>query len=452
MTADLTIISPSWIAPVEPAGVLLKDHSVVLRGALIEAVLPSAEAAQRYAQAERVELPEHLLIPGLINLHTHASMALLRGVGDDLPLERWLHERIWPLEAKLVSPEFVYDGALMAASEMLKCGVTCFNDMYFFPEQVARAADALGMRASLGIITVEFPTVYGSGPEDYLRKGLALRDELAGESRFSFTFSPHAPYTVSDASFRRIAVYCAELGLPICCHVHETRGEIEQAITQTGVRPLARLDALGIVGPELVAVHAVHLTDSEIELLAKRGASVAHCPHSNLKLGSGIARIDDLLAAGVNIGIGTDGSASNNRLDLLGEARSAALLAKGTSGRADAFNAHQLLHAMTLGAAQALGLAERIGSIAPGKCADLVAIDMSAPELTPAFDPVSHLAYAAGREHVTAVWVDGANVAFKRQLVASRARQAASDVTARLRIWQNRINEVLTVDLAGQSD
>lgn len=437
------LILPRWIAPVEPEATVLVDHAVVVRDGRIEALLPADEAVRRHPDAAATRLPGHLLVPGLVNLHSHAAMSLLRGVADDLPLERWLRERIWPLEAGLVSDAFVHDGTVLACREMLRGGVTTFSDMYFFPEATARAALSMGMRAVVGIIVLDFPSAYASGPGDYLAKGLALRDALRHEPTIGFTLAPHAPYTVSDDAFREVAKLSAELQLPVHVHVHETAAEVAEHEARHGVRPLARLARLGLVGPELIAVHAVHLLEAEIRMLAERGAAVAHCPHSNLKLGSGIAPVARMLEAGVVVGLGTDGSASNNRLDLLLEARTASLLAKGSSGDAAAFGAHRALRAATLDGARALGLQDAIGSIVPGKWADLVAIDLSEPDLQPVHDPVAQLIFAGGREQVTDVWIAGEPVVARRQMVDGRATDTVSDVLARYVVWHNRLGKIV---------
>ena len=431
------LIDARWIVPVEPAGTVLEHHSVAVLAGKIHAVLPSSEAAQRFDARECVKLDTHALIPGLVNVHTHAAMTLMRGLADDLPLMRWLTEHIWPAEAKHVSHAFVRDGTLLACAEMLQGGVTCMNDMYFFPEASAEAALRAGMRAALGLIAIEFPTAYAAGADEYLNKGLTLRDQLRHEELLSFCLAPHAPYTVNDATLTRIAGYAAELGLPVHIHLHETAHEIADtgnAFGRAGERPLARLHRLGLVNPQLIAVHAVHLDAQDIALLAKYGASVAHCPASNLKLASGIAPIAALLDAGVNIGIGTDGAASNNRLDMFAEMRLAALLAKGASGRADVLPAHAALRAATLAGARALGLEVRIGSITPGKCADLTAVNLGKIELVPVYDPVSHLVYAAARSDVSDVWVNGKHVVKKQQLAWIEKEELESIAL----MWQNR--------------
>ena len=432
---DKILINARWVVPVEPAGVALERHAVAVRDGRIEAVLPMAEAAQRYADYPHVDLPGHALIPGLVNAHTHAAMTLMRGVADDLPLMRWLQEHVWPIEAKHASAQFVKDGTLLACAEMLRGGVTCMNDMYFFPEAALEAALAAGMRAALGLIVIEFPSAYAADPEQYLAKGLALRDEWREHPLASFCLAPHSPYTVSDATFRKVAQLAAELELPVHIHVHETLDEIERSISEHGARPLQRLERLGLLGPNLIAVHAVHLEPAEIALLARHGSSVAHCPSSNLKLASGFAPVAALLAAGVNVALGTDGAASNNRLDLFQEMRSAALLAKAVARDAAAMPAHAALHAATLGGATALGLEGRIGSIVPGKAADLAAVAFDSIELQPAFDVVSHLVYACGREHVTDVWVGGERVLQDGMLT----RLELSDLQGRAHLWQTKI-------------
>jgi 5-methylthioadenosine/S-adenosylhomocysteine deaminase len=435
-TADL-IITARWVVPVDPEGAVLERHAVVVSDGRIVALLPSDQASKAYAAASTLDLPFHVLVPGLINLHTHAAMTLMRGLADDLPLMEWLNQHVWPAEGKHVSPEFVYDGTLLACAEMLRGGVTCFNDMYFYPEQAARAALDAGMRAAIGMICIEFPTSYATDAQDYLRKGLAARDRFRGEPLLSFCLAPHAPYTVSDRSFEQIVTYSGELEVAVHMHLHETQDEIRESLTRFGVRPIERLRRLGLLGPTLIAVHAVHLSEEEIDLLAGQGASVAHCPSSNLKLASGMAPVARFVERGLNTGLGTDGAASNNRLDLFEEMRIAALLAKATSGRANSVPAATALHMATLGAAQALGLDRHIGSIAPGKIADLCAVSLDATGLSPVYHPLSHLVYAAGREDVSHVWVAG-------RMVVDEGRLTGLDegeLRAKARAWQARIAE-----------
>ena len=434
VSRNASLLSARWVVPVEPTGAVLEHHAVALRDGAIEAVFPSSRIPGAFDDYERVELPEHVLIPGLVNAHTHAAMSLMRGMSDDLPLERWLQEHIWPAEAKHVSPQFVRDGTALACAEMLRGGITCFNDMYFFPEAALEAAAAAGLRVALGLIVIDFPSPYASDPADYLRKGLELRDRQRENPLVSFCLAPHAPYTVSDATFRQVATLAAELDLPIHVHVHETEHEIARSIAEHGVRPLERLTKLGLLGPGLIAVHSVHVNEQEIQLLARHGCSVAHCPSSNLKLASGFAPVEAMLKAGINVALGTDGAASNNRLDLFTEMRTAALLAKAVARDAQAMPEHAALRAATLGGARALGLSARIGSIEPGKRADLVAVHMRAPELAPCYDPVSHLVYAAGREHVSHVWVDG-----ELRLADGEVKLGPSVLDTRWQVWQNAL-------------
>ncbi len=445
------VVLPEWIATATPHQPILRHHAVAVgAGGTIQAVGPAQAILSHYPNWSRVELPGHLLTPGLINLHTHASMNLLRGSGDDLPLETWLHNRIWPLEGKLLSPEFAYDGAVLACAEMLLGGITTFQDHYFHQDEVAKAALSFGMRASLSITVLDFPTAYASSAKEHLLKGLAVKDSLRGEPLLQFVLAPHAPYSVSDETFAQIVTLAQELDLPTHCHVHETRTEIADSLKQHGLRPLARLAKLGFLETRLVAAHAVHLSEAEITLLLKSGVALAHCPHSNLKLASGVANVPAWLKAGLTWGIGTDSAASNNRLDVLGETRTAALLAKGVEQsdqnlNAQALNSVQALHAMTLGPAKALGLDAKVGEIVVGKQADMTAFDLTDGVLGPIYDPLSTLIYAAGREHVASVWVNGRNVVEKRQLVGSALQRTLSEVTGRIPMWHNRVGDIVSV-------
>jgi 5-methylthioadenosine/S-adenosylhomocysteine deaminase len=429
-----TLIRAAHVIPVQPRTVLA-DHAVAIRGGRIVAVLPAAEALARYEAARVIELPRHALLPGFVNLHCHAAMTLLRGVADDMPLMTWLQDHIWPAEAAHGDDEFVHDGSLLAFAEMLRGGVTCVNDMYFFPAASARAALRAGIRTSLGIIAISFPSAYASDPSDYLHKGLATRDAYQGESLIRFTIAPHAPYTVDDATLRRMVTLAEELDMPIHTHVHETSAEVEQSLAQHGVRPLERLRNLGVVGPRLVAAHAIHVDDAELDLLAREGVTVAHCPSSNLKLASGFAPVGAMRKRGIAVGVGTDGAASNNRLDVMTEMRTAALLAKASSGDASAVNAYEAIEMATLAGARALGLGDEIGSLQPGKQADLAAIELSDLEVLPCYDPVSDIVYSAGREHVTHTWVAGELRLEDRRLVGLDP----SDLRDKALWWRGRI-------------
>ncbi|HUN92873.1 MAG TPA: TRZ/ATZ family hydrolase [Burkholderiaceae bacterium] len=448
MTPVDTLIECRWIVPVRPPGAVLQDHALAIDGGRIVAIEPTPHARARLKPARRVVLDEHVLIPGLVNAHTHAAMTLLRGVGDDLALMDWLRNRIWPLEKALADRDFVYDGTRLAALEMLRAGITTCNDMYFFPDAAARAFRDVGMRAVIGLIAIEFPTAYATDADDYLRKGLATRDEFHGDPLLRFALAPHAPYTVADSTLERIGTLAEELDCPIHIHVHETRDEIDHSIAEHGVRPLARLDRLGLVSERLLAVHAVELSPAEIVLLAARGCTVAHCPASNLKLGNGIAPVAPLLQAGAHVAIGTDGAASNNRLDMLEELRLAALLAKGASRDATAAPAARMLQAATLDGARALGLEDELGSIEIGKAADVVALRLDDASVTPCYDVISQLVFAASREHVTDVWVNGVAVVQKQQFNSARETVSAAAILSAAAPWQNRIRQFLNKPLA----
>ena len=436
MQAIDLLIDARWVIPVDPPGRVYETHSVAVDAGRILAVLPTPHAHAAFAAAENVSLPNHALIPGLVNLHTHASMALMRGIADDMALMQWLQEHIWPAESRHVSPRFVYDGTLLACAEMLRGGITCFNDMYFYPGEAARAALDMGMRAALGLIVIDNPTAYAADAEDYVAKGLILRDALREQELLSFCMAPHAPYTVSDQTFSRLITLAEELDLPVHIHLHETSDEIAQSMALHGMRPIARLQRLGLVGPNLIAVHAVHLNPEEIALLAKNDSAIAHCPSSNLKFANGFAPVTQMLDAGLTVGLGTDGSASNNRLDLFQEMRLAALLAKAVSGDAHALPARRALSMATLDAARALRLDHAIGSIVPGKYADLTAVDFALPEMLPCYDPISHLVYTAGRENVSHVWVAG------RLLIQNRQPKNPPkiDLEKLVLLWQNALS------------
>ncbi len=433
--AIATLLHARWIVPVQPDGCVLEHHALAIQDGRILAILPQAEAATRYRADTTLHLDRHVLIPGLINAHTHASMTLLRGLADDLPLMSWLQDHIWPAEARWVDPDFVRDGTRLALAEMLRGGTTCFNDMYFFPEVTTTAVREAGMRACVGLIALDFPTAYARNLDEYLDKGLALHSELQNDPLVRVAFAPHAPYTVSASALERIGRLADELDIPVHIHVHETAAEVADFEARHGCRPLARLNQLGLVSPRLLAVHMTQLEPVEIDQLAQAGAHIAHCPESNLKLASGFCPSARLDAAGVNLALGTDGAASNNDLDLFGELRTAALLGKGVAGDAAALPAARVLRMATLNGARALGLAADIGSLEPGKAADIVAVDFGQLESAPVYHPISQLVYATGRHQVSDVWIAG------RQLLANRQLTTldSDELLQRAQRWQRDI-------------
>lgn len=437
MQAEL-LIKARWIAPVDPPE-LLPDHALVVTDGRITAVLPTAEAERSIEAQQTVELPTHLLIPGLVNAHTHAAMTLLRGYADDLPLDDWLQNHIWPAETRWVSAEYVRDGTLAACAEMLAGGTTTFADMYYFPGAAIDAALELHQRIVSGIIVIGFPSSYAADAQQYLDKGLELNDKYRMHPLVSFMFAPHAPYTVDETTLAKIASYVGEIGLPVQIHLHETAREVQETLDRHCTRPLAHLLELGLVGPGFSAVHMTQVEEADIETLVRHKANVIHCPESNLKLASGFCPVKRLQDAGVNIALGTDGAASNNDLDLISEMRTAALLAKGVAGDPTALDASAALHAATLGGARALGLETQIGSLTSGKLADLAAVNLEATRLRPIHDPLSQLVYACTAQDVSDVWVAGE----QRVQAGNVIGFDENDLRSRLDTWGSRIRETM---------
>jgi len=432
------LIEAGFVVPVEPHAVVLEDHAVAVRGGVIVAVLPRAEARARFAARETVSRPDAALMPGLVNAHTHNPMTLLRGVADDLPLMVWLQQHIWPVEAAVIGPEFVADGTTLAIAEMLRGGTTCANENYFFPDVQAAVYKQHGFRALVGAPVIDFPTAWAKSDDEYFDRAGELHDQWRDDPLIGTAFAPHAPYTVSDANFERVRMLADQLDIPVHLHTHETAQEIADSIRQHGQRPLARLDRLGLVNDRLIAVHMTQLTEGEIHLCAERGVSVVHCPESNLKLASGFCPACALQRAGVNLAIGTDGCASNNDLDMFSENRTAAILAKAVADDATALDAATTLRAATLGGARALGFGERIGSIEVGKQADLVCVDLSALETQPLHHVLSQLIYATGRHQVSDVWIAGKPRLRQRELVD----MDMAGLLANARQWRDRIRNI----------
>lgn len=438
-TIDL-LIEAAHVVPVEPHAVVLDDHAVAVHRGEIVAVLPIAEARQKFAPVETVSRPQSAALPGLVNAHTHNPMTLLRGIADDLPLKVWLQEHIWPIEGAVIGPEFVADGITLALAEMIRGGTTCVNENYFFPDVQAAVYKRHGFRARIGLPVIDFPTAWASSDDEYFERAGEVHDQWRDDPLIAMAFAPHAPYTVNDANFERVRTLADQLDLPVHLHLHETAQEVQQSIEQYGQRPIARLDRLGLVNDRLIAVHMTQLTEGEIHLCAERGVSVVHCPESNLKLASGFCPACALERAGVNIAIGTDGVASNNDLDMFGETRTAAILAKAVANDAAGFDAFTALRAATLGGAKAIGFGERIGSIEPGKQADLVCVDLSPLETQPLHHVVSQLVYATGRHQVSDVWIAGQPKLRSRTLVGFDV----DAITANARQWRDRISSLRT--------
>ena len=411
-----TVIDARWIIPVEPFDTIHEHYSLVIHQGKILDILATDRCHNKYQGLTQHHLTEHALLPGFINTHTHAAMSMMRGIADDLPLMQWLSEHIWPAENQFVSYEFVKDGTSLAIAEMLRGGTTTFNDMYFFPDAAARAAEEAGIRTSLGLIMIDFPSAWAKDSDDYLHKGLQLYEQYRHHPLISTAFAPHAPYTVSDDPLEKILSYSEQLEIPMHMHIHETADEVEQSLSDKGCRPLARLEQLGLLSPSLMAVHMTQLEEAEIKLIKRHGVNVIHCPESNMKLASGFCPVAELVNNKINVALGTDGAASNNDLDMLSELRSAALLAKAVASNASAIPAETALAMATINGARALGLDDVTGSLSRGKAADVIAINLNRPETQPVYNPVSQIVYSASRDQVTDVWVQGKHLLNNRKL------------------------------------
>lgn len=431
-----TLIHAEWVIPVEPVNSILDNHCIAIDDGRIIAVLPSDAAKTKYTADEIIELPGHALIPGLINTHTHSPMSLFRGLADDLPLMDWLNNHIWPAEAKWVHESFIADGTTLAIAEMLRSGTTCFNDMYFFPDVTARVAAQIGIRATVGLIVIDFPSAWADSVDSYFDKALQTFDHFKAHPLIKTAFAPHAPYSVSDTPLSRIEKLAIELDLPVHMHVHETLDEIQQGMDSSGKRPIARLDELGLLSPNLVAVHMTQLNRDEIARITNTGSHVVHCPQSNMKLASGFCPVNELMENGINVALGTDGAASNNDLDMLAEMQTAAMLAKAVSNKASALPASSALQMATLNGARALGIDDETGSLTKGKSADICAIDLSALETQPVYNPISQIVYAAGREQVKHVWVTGEHLLKDGELTTIDL----ADTIQRAAHWKDKIS------------
>ena len=435
ITAADTRINARWLIPVEPFGVILEHQAVILQGSRILAIVPQAEADQSYRTRETLDLNQHVVLPGLINLHGHTAMSLFRGLADDLPLMTWLNDHIWPAEGKFVSEQFVADGTRLAMAEMLRTGTTTFSDMYFFPEVTAQAAHDTGMRAQICFPLMDMPTVWGSGPEEYLRKGADLIEQWQRDDYIMPAIGPHAPYTVSDGPLGAAVELAQQTGAAIQLHLHETAFEVAEAVKASGQRPLARMADLGVLGANTQCVHMTQIDESDLAHLKMTSAHVVHCPESNLKLASGFCPVQKLLDHDINVTIGTDGAASNNDLDLFGELKTAAMVAKAVAGDAAALSAHKALEMATLSGARALGRDQDIGSLVAGKLADLIAVDLSDPYLQPVYDPASHLVYSNHGRAVSHSWIHGVP-----QLQDGRlTRIDVPDLVLRVNEWRKQI-------------
>ena len=430
------LINSRWIIPVVPENRVFENCALAIDQQKIVGIYPQAEAQSKFDPLSVVDLDDHILMPGLVNAHGHAAMSLLRGYADDLPLQPWLEDHIWPVEARVLSAEFVADGTNLAMAEMIKTGTTCFADMYFFADTVAEQVQRSGMRSQIGFTVFDFPTAGGKDPDDYIHKGLQLRDIYKGDGLIKIACAPHAPYTVGDETMRRIATYANELDMPVHIHCHETAQEVADSLKLYGCRPLQRLDDLGVLLPQTQLVHMTQIDDSDIRLIQDNNCHVVHCPESNLKLASGFCPVGKLIDAGVNVALGTDGAASNNDLDLFGELKTAALLAKAVADDASVLDAHAALRMATINGAKALGWDDQIGSLEAGKSADMIAVEISSLSQKPLYNPASQLVYSNAGSQVTHSWVAGKALLRERNLVTLDE----DNLIRRADAWRNQIS------------
>lgn len=430
------IIHAKWIIPVVPKNTVFTDCSLVVDKGKIIAIKPSDTVNQYYQAKEEQHLDNHVLLPGLINAHGHAAMTLLRGYADDLPLDTWLNEHIWPAEGQHVSAEFVRHGAELAIAEMIRSGTTCFSDMYFFPNETAAAAHRAGIRCQITFPVFEFPSAWGNDADEYISKGLALHDNYRSNELVNVIFGPHAPYTVSDETFARIATLAPEIQCGIHVHLHETQGEVDGAVSETGKRPIQRLHDLHVLTTTTQCVHMTQLNDDDIALIKQTGAHIVHCPESNLKLASGFCPVNQLIDEGINVALGTDGAASNNNLDMFGEMHTAALLGKAVANDASALSAQQVLEMATINGATALGIEQQTGSLEAGKSADIIALAIDPLDQAPLHDLLSQIIYTHNGHRVTHNWVNGKLLMKDRELTTVNK----ADIIANANKWQEQLN------------
>lgn len=401
------IIHARWVAPIRPKNILLETHSVIIQNDKILDILPQQQAIKQYCSHDTRELNQHIVIPGLINCHTHCAMNLFRGLADDLPLMSWLQDHIWPAEEHLMNVDNTILGTELAIAEMIRGGTTCFNDHYFFTDTIRQVAERSGIRATLGLHFTDVGNQWVGGADESLAKAEELITHTSPHNRLSWALAPHAPYTVPDTTLADLKKLSDRFDLPVHIHLHEVAAGIEKSLARYQQRPLQRLAKFGLLNDRLIGVHMVHLTEEDIKLTAENGVHVVHCPESNLKLASGIAPIKALLDNQVNIALGTDSVASNNDLDMLSEMRTAALLAKGSSLDPTTLPSTGALEMATINGAKALGLEDKIGSLEPGKQADITAVNLGELWQQPNLNPISQLVYSSNANMVSDVWVAG---------------------------------------------
>jgi len=411
------VIRAGRLLTMRPGAAPINDMEVHIKDGKIAAIEPSEEGAS-HSSVETIDARGCLVMPGLINAHTHAAMTLFRGLADDMPLKQWLFEKIFPAEAEYLSPHNVYWSAMLAFGEMISSGTTCFSDGYFFQDKTFDAAIKVGIRGVIGQGVIDFPAPGVPDPEKNLDVGTKFIERWKG---FSSLLTPslfcHSPVTCSEKTLIGAMEICDSGGVPMQIHLSETLEEVNTIMGQKGIRPAYYLDRIGILKESLIAVHCVHLEDEEIRLLKERGTRVVHCPESNMKLASGVCAAEKIINAGIPLGLGTDGCASNNDLDMLREMDSAAKLSKVSSGAPTSLKAEVILRCATIEGARALGLDQEIGSIEIGKRADIIVVDLDKPHLQPLYDPISSIVYSANGGDVRDVIVEGKVLMRERKLL-----------------------------------
>jgi 5-methylthioadenosine/S-adenosylhomocysteine deaminase len=435
-----TIIQPKWLITVDKQNRVLENHSLVIeRGKIID-IIPNLQLNAHYTATKIYYLDHHAILPGFVNAHTHSSMSLMRGFADDLALMTWLNKYIWPGERLFVGPEFVCDGMRLALAEMIKSGTTCINDMYFYASEAAEVMHKAGIRGRIAdsILNVEMP--WSPTVQSCFDKSLALIQQVKAYPLIEASLGPHAPYTTDDSILQEVLQVSKQHFVPIHIHLHESADEINQYQNSRGIRPLSRFQQLGLCSPKLQAVHMTQVTKLDIEILASSGTHVIHCPESNMKLASGMCPAQTLINAGVNVALGTDGAASNNDLDMIGEMRSAAMLAKIRDGNPESISANTALRMATINGAKALGFDQFTGSLEVGKAADVIAIDLNTSSTMPVFHPVSQIVYAASKDQVTDAWIAGKHVLKSRVLTTLNE----PEILSKAKQWGEKLRKIVT--------
>ncbi len=429
------ILHAGWLFSAEPDAEVIEDAALAVKDQRIAAVGPRSDLEANWRSDTVISLPEHLLLPGLVNAHTHGAMVLMRGIGSDLPLRQWLEELIFPLEAKWVTSEYVADGTRLAVAEMIRSGITCFADQYYFPETVAETARSMGIRAQVAVPIIEQPNNWSKSSEEGLRRTTELHDQWRGDDFITIAHGPHAPYTVGIPTFEKIAAISEEIQSQVHIHLHETEQEVTEFRLRHGASPIRRLLDIGLLSPRLQAVHMTALDELDLEIIARNNVGVVHCPQSNALIASGPSPLARLNEAGVRVALGTDGAVTNNSLDLLQEMRAANLLSNAATGNIGRLGAADFVRLGTLQAASVLGRDQEIGSLTVGKWADMIAMDTLRPGAQPVYDVLANALLTNSASSVTHVWVAGRSLLHEGDFTSCDERE----VIRHAKHWRDKI-------------